>query len=69
MAFIDLLCDHHAMRCLQATLASFTKYFPGNCLTSRFSSRRKRVEETVPLGNSDFVAMASIDVSSVSIAS
>jgi hypothetical protein len=49
--------------------ASLTKYFLGNCLTSRFSSRRRRVEETVPLGNSDFVAMASIGVSVVSIAS
>ena len=43
--------------------ASFTKYFPGSCLTSRFSSRRRRVEETVPLGRSHFAAIWSIGVS------
>ena len=60
---------HRSTGILPACYASLTKYFPGNCLTSRFSSRRSRVEETVPLGNLDFVAMASIDVSVVSIAS
>lgn len=49
--------------------ASFTKYFPGNCFTRRFSSRRNKLEETVPLGNSDSVAMSSIDVSVALIAS
>src|SRR5947199_10226934 len=49
--------------------ASFTKYFPGNCFTSRFSSRARRVEETVPLGKFDFVAISSICVSVASIAS
>src|SRR2546430_2348980 len=42
---------------------SFTKYLPGSCFTRRFSSRRRSVEETVPLGSSAFVAMSSIDVS------
>src|SRR5947199_10505146 len=49
--------------------ASFTKYFPGNCFTSRFSSRLRRVEETVPLGKLHFVAISSIGVSVASIAS
>src|SRR5205814_282188 len=68
---LDKANSFHAieLEVAQSDYASFTKYFPGNCLTSRFSSRRRRVEETVPLGNLDFAAISSIKVSVASIAS
>src|SRR4029453_14982122 len=42
---------------------SFTKYFPGNCLTKRFNSNCNRVDETLALGRCVFSVMSSIDVS------
>src|SRR5262249_13775668 len=48
---------------------SLTKYFPGNCLTRRFSSNCNSVDETAALGNWVRVAMSSIEVSTASIAS
>src|SRR5439155_20211849 len=53
----------------QKAYPSFTKYLPGNCLTSRFNSKRKRREDTVGLGRLHLAAMASIAVSLASIAS
>ena len=47
---------------------SLTKYFPGNCLTRRFSSSCKSVEETAALGRSLRAAMSSMEVSVASIA-
>src|SRR5260370_36127302 len=41
----------------RAILAQFHKIFPGNCFTSRFSSRRRRVEETIALGKSHVAAI------------
>jgi len=54
---------------VQNVYPSFTNYFPGNCLTSRFSSSRKSTDETVGLGKLHLAAMASIAVSLASIAS
>src|SRR5947207_14783947 len=51
------------------TQPSLTKYFPGNCLTRRFSSNCNNVDETAALGNSLFAAISSIEVSVASIAS
>jgi len=48
---------------------SFTKYFPGNCLTKRFSSNCNSVDETAALDNLLFVAISSMGVSVASIAS
>src|SRR4026208_2089123 len=53
----------------QNVYPSFTKYLPGNCLTSRFSSRRKSTDDTVGLGNLHLAAMASIPVSLAFVAS
>src|SRR4029077_17898366 len=53
----------------QKAYPSFTKYLPGNCLTSRFNSRRKRTEETVGFGRLHLAAIASMAVSLASIAS
>jgi hypothetical protein len=54
---------------LRTSYDSLTKYFPGSCLTSRFSSRASKVEETVALGKSHFDAIWSIGVSVGLIAS
>ena len=48
---------------------NLTKYFPGNCLTRRFSSSCKSVDETAALGRSLRAAISSIEVSVASIAS
>src|SRR4029450_11006486 len=51
------------------THPSFTKYFPGNCLTKRFNSNCSRVDETGALGRRVFSVISSIDVSVASMES
>src|SRR6266699_7107781 len=48
---------------------SFTKYFPGNCLTKRFSSNCNKIDETAALVSFVFSLISSIDVSVASMAS
>ncbi len=55
--------------CITQGYPSLTKYFPGSCLTKRFSSNCNKVDETAALDSFVFWVMSSIDVSTASIAS
>ena len=46
---VGVVCKSQQQR-TGARYDSFTKYFPGSCLTRRFSSSRRRADETVALG-------------------